>query len=93
MNTELLLLGMDIPKTVEKFVNERESEITNGMTESELKAYRMGVLNTINSLSIWVNNDMLTVHIKDLEIPTELDFEEIERYSMIASGEDYSEQF
>lgn len=93
MDKDLLLLGMDIPKIVEKFVNERESEITNGMTESELKAYRMGVSNTINSLSGWVNNDMLTVHINDLEIPTELDLEEIERYSMIASGEDYSEQF
>ena len=44
---ELLFIGIDIPNETRKLL--AEFDLTNGMTDSELKAYEMGVENTLRA--------------------------------------------
>lgn len=40
--------GVNIPNEVERIAKKLEKDCTNGMTSTELKAYRLGVDNTIS---------------------------------------------
>lgn len=78
---ELYFLGMDIVEETKALVNFTEITCTNGMTESELKTYKMGIENTISALkSVLQDNDALVVNISGMEIPTEISSYEFEEY-------------
>lgn len=78
---EVYFIGMDIMEEVKNMMNLSEVICTDGMTESELKAYQMGVSNVISALETVVReNDLPVIDIPSLEIPTELSMDELEEY-------------
>lgn len=79
---ELYFLGMDIveeTRTISKF-----STIicTDGMTENELKAYELGIENTLSALKSVIETEggMTVINIDGLDIPTELTIDELQEY-------------
>ena len=71
---ELYFVGVDIAETTRKLMNEDHEVITNGMTETELMAYNLGVENTISALKTImepVNENEVVIHIDGLEVETE----------------------
>ena len=78
---ELYFLGMDIVEEVKNIIHLSEDICTDGMTESELQAYKMGVSNTISALEGMVReNDIPVIDISGMEIATELSIDEVENY-------------
>jgi hypothetical protein len=79
---ELYFLGMDIAEETKTLVDFITITCTNGMTESELKVYKLGITNTISALKsvIGKENNILVINIEGLEIPTEFSMDEIEEY-------------
>lgn len=78
---DLYFLGMDIPEETKTMVSITTVTCTDGMTESELKAYKMGIENTISVLkSILENDGIAVIHIDGIEVPTEFSIDELERY-------------
>lgn len=78
---ELYFLGMDIIEEVKTMVNFTTETCTDGMTDTELKAYEMGIKNTLAALKAMLeDNDLPVVNMKDMEIPTELSIDELEEY-------------
>jgi len=61
---EVLFMGMNLPKEIKRFIDEKESVITNGMNNTELKAYRLGVKNSFLALSSIINgfDDYVIIH-------------------------------
>lgn len=77
--TEPMFLGMRIEKEVEKLVNSKEKIITNGMSESELKAYRLGIKNTLSAIDTIINSEddyTAVVQIRWLDKPEEFTTED-----------------
>ena len=68
---EKIFVAMDIPQETRKLVN--SVTITEGMTDSELKAYQMGVYNTLSALEAILDSDDAVVHVADIDIPSEID--------------------
>jgi hypothetical protein len=79
---ELYFLGMDIAKEAKAIADSTTIVCTNGMTESELKAYKLGVANTISALKAVIGNedDMAVINMEGMEIPTELSLNEVEEF-------------
>lgn len=78
---ELYFLGADIIVETKNLLNLTSVICTDGMTESELKAYHMGVENALSALSAIVKeSDIPVVNIDGLEIQTELSIEDLEEY-------------
>lgn len=78
---ELYFLGMDIAEEVRTLVDFTTITCTNGMTENELKAYKLGIENTLSALKAIINNDdMAVININGLEIQTELSVDEVNTY-------------
>ena len=78
---ELYFLGMDIVEEVKNIIKLSELICTEGMTESELKAYQMGVSNTLSALDTVVReNDLPVIDMKGLEVATELSIDDLENY-------------
>lgn len=79
---ELYFLGMDIVEETKTLVNFSSILSTDGMTDSELKAYKMGIENTLSALQgmLQNNDDMAVINIDGLEIPTEISADELEEY-------------
>lgn len=78
---ELYFLGMDITEETKRLVDFTTITCTNGMTDNELKAYKLGITNTISTLkAVLENDDMVTIHIDGLDVPTELSIDELEKY-------------
>jgi len=78
---ELYFLGMDIVEEVKTLVNFTTMTCTDGMTESELMAYKLGIENTISALRVALeDDDMAVVNINGIEVPTELSIDEVENY-------------
>lgn len=76
---DVIFLGMRIEKEVETLVNSKEKTITAGMSESELKAYKIGVSNTISAIDTIVNSEddyTPIVQIRWLEKPEEFTVED-----------------
>ena len=73
---ELLFTAMDIPKEIRRILN--STPIGNGMTEGEVIAYQLGTYNTISLLkSLLESDEHIVFHIRGLDMPTELDIDEI----------------
>jgi hypothetical protein len=55
---------------------------TDGMSESELKAYELGIENTLSALKSVLEREgeMIVVDIEGLDIPTELFVDELQEY-------------
>ena len=79
---ELYFLGMDIVEET-RVINKFNTILcTDGMTESELKAYELGIENTLSTLKSVLerDNNMIVVDIEGLDIPTELTIDELQDY-------------
>jgi hypothetical protein len=62
--SKLTFTGMNIEKQVESLVKTTLKDATcNGMTEDELKAYELGVKNTLSSLNAILDVDRPVVNI------------------------------
>jgi len=78
---ELYFLGMDVVEETKVLVDFTTITSTDGMTESELKAYKMGIENTISALKATLeSDDIVVLNIEGLEVPTELSIDEVEEY-------------
>lgn len=74
-------IGIDIVEETKTLVDFTISTCTNGMTDGELMAYKLGIKNTVSALkAVLTDEDMIAVNIPGLDIPTELDIYEIEQY-------------
>ena len=77
---DVMFVGMNIENEVKKLVNSKEKIITNGMNESELRAYRLGIKNTISAIDTVFNSEddyTAVVQVKWLDKPEEFTFEDI----------------
>lgn len=72
---DLLFTGMDIPNETRKILS--QFTVTDGMTESELKAYKMGVENTLRAAQALLNLDQLVFHLEGHDCIEEFDLREI----------------
>jgi 7-cyano-7-deazaguanine synthase in queuosine biosynthesis len=77
---ELYFIGMDISQEVRKLVTHVVSKITTGMNVNEIKAYNLGVENTISALNAILKNSAeneFVVNIDGIETPTEFDSDDL----------------
>lgn len=72
---DILLTGMDIPNETRKLLS--EFDVTDGMTESELKAYEMGVENTIRAMQALLDIDQIVFHLEDNDCIEEFDLDDL----------------
>lgn len=79
---ELYFLGMDIINETRTISRLTATLCTDGMTENELNAYNLGVENVLSALKavLETEHNVVTVHIDEFDIPTELTFEELQEY-------------
>ena len=78
---ELYFLGMDIVEEVKNIIKLSHVLCTDGMTESELKAYQMGIANTISAIDAVIReSDIPVIDMSGIEMPTELSIDEVENY-------------
>lgn len=78
---ELYFLGMDIVEEVKNILNVSEILCTNGMTDVELGAYKMGIANALSALESVIEEDgMPVINMKGMEVPTELSIDDLETY-------------
>ena len=70
---EKMFVAMDIHHETSKLVN--SVTVTEGMTDGELKAYQMGVYNTLNALEAILDSDEMIVHVANIDMPTEMDIQ------------------
>ena len=78
---ELYFVGMDIVEETRTLVDFTTITCTNGMTENELNAYKLGIKNTLAALKGVLNVDSsneCAVNINGMDIPTELTIDELE---------------
>lgn len=72
---DILLTGMDVPNETRKML--LEFTVTDGMTESELKAYEMGVENTLRAAQALLNLDQIVFHLEGHDCIEEFDLDEL----------------
>lgn len=72
---DLLFTGMDVPNETRKILS--QFTVTDGMTESELKAYKMGVENTLRAAQALLNLDQLVFHLEGHDCIEEFNLREI----------------
>ena len=79
---ELYFLGMDIVEETRSISKFTTILCTDGMTESELKAYELGIENALSALKsvLATEHNMAVVNIDGFDIPTELTFDELQGY-------------
>jgi hypothetical protein len=78
---ELYFIGMDIVEEVKSMVEATMLTCTYGMTENELKAYKLGVQNVLSALDTTIyDNELTVVNINGMEMPTELSVDELEEF-------------
>ena len=77
---ELSFLCMDIFEETREITMLSTMLCTDGMTESELKAYELGIANALSALKSIIDesNDMLIVNINELDVPLELTIDELQ---------------
>lgn len=80
---ELFFIGTDILEETKRLSEFATITCTDGMTENELNAYKLGVKNTLEALKavLYVDNaNECVVNINGMEIPTELTIEDLQEY-------------
>ena len=78
---ELLFIGTPIEKETLAILDKVTDQVCNGMTDSERKAYEMGITNTILAMtSLLEADDEPKLYMPHLEISTEMTLDEVEKY-------------
>ena len=72
---DLLFTGMDVINETRKLLS--RFTVTEGMTESELKAYEMGVENTLRASRALLEIDQLVFHIPGYDVIEEFDLDDL----------------
>lgn len=72
---DVLLTGMDIPNETRKILS--KFTVTDGMTESELRAYKMGVENTLRAMRALINLDQIVFHLEGHDCIEEFDLDDL----------------
>lgn len=73
---DLLFTGMDVTNETRKFL--KNFKVTDGMTESELKAYEMGVENALSAAKTLLESDEhIVFHIEGYDVIEEFDLDEL----------------
>lgn len=74
---DLLFTGMDVPREARKILN-GFTKITKGMTDSELKAYEMGVNNALGIVKTLLEEDEhIVFHLKGATVIEESDLDDL----------------
>jgi hypothetical protein len=60
-DNELIFLGMNITEAVLDSMLKTKKKVTQGMSSKELKAYEMGISNTLSYLQVLLNDTDLVV--------------------------------
>ena len=75
--SELIFVGMDIPEEAKKLLDQCPS-CTDGMTDSELKAYEMGIKNALWAVKTVLELDeSIVFHDPELSVMTEFDIDDL----------------
>lgn len=78
---ELIFVGMDIAEEVKFVSSDLFNRITDGMTDGERRAYKLGITNTISVLRGLLNcGDGVVVNVPELEEAMEFTYDDLERY-------------
>lgn len=73
---DVLLTGMNVINETRKLLS--RFTVTDGMTESELKAYEMGVENTLRAAQVLLEEDPhIVFHIEDHSWQEEFDLDDL----------------
>jgi hypothetical protein len=81
---ELYFLGMDIVEETKTLANLTTITCTDGMTESELAAYKLGIENALSAMkAVLQDNEVPVINVDGMEIPTELSIDDLEQYHSI----------
>lgn len=81
---ELFFLGVDIVEETRTLADLTKITCTDGMTESELAAYKLGVENALSALkAVLQDNDVPVINVEGMEIPTELSIDDLEQYHSV----------
>ena len=75
---ELLFVGVPIEKEVLALLDKVKNQVCNGMTDSEKRAYDMGITNAILTItSLLEADDEPKLYMPNLEISTEMTLDEV----------------
>ena len=78
---EILFCAMDIPVEVRNLINKVTESVCVGMTDTEKRAYEIGVENTMNAIvAMLETSDWPIVYVPNLEISEEMTFEEVKEH-------------
>lgn len=93
---ELYFIGMDILEETKTLVNETIEECTKGMTENELRAYNLGVENTLRALfanTCTEHEGEFVINVNNLETDFYISIDELKDYlTSICDDEDLGEE-
>ena len=74
---DVLFTGMDVPREARKILNSF-TNVTNGMTDSELRAYKIGVENALGVVKMLLREDNhIVFHFEGHERMEEFDLDEL----------------
>jgi hypothetical protein len=77
---ELLFNAMNIPNEVRKALDKTESSVCNGMTDSERKAYNLGISNALGVMrGLLELDEEPAIHIPSIKEIVEMDIEDLEK--------------
>ena len=75
--SELIFVGMNVPEEARKIMDQLPS-CTNGMTDSELKAYEMGIKNALWAVKTVLELDEhVAFHDHELSVMTDFDIDDL----------------
>lgn len=78
---ELLFTGVPIRKDTRAILDKVTEQVCNGMTDSEKKAYELGVENTFRAMECLLEcDDEPKLYMPELEISTEMTLDEVVQY-------------
>ena len=78
---ELLFVGIPIEKETLAILDKVTEQVCNGMTDSEKKAYEIGITNTILAMtSLLEADDEPKLYMPNLEVSTEMTLDDVIKY-------------
>ena len=78
---ELLFVGVPIEKEVLALLDKVKNQVCNGMTDSEKRAYDMGITNAALAISSLLEaDDMPKLYMPNFEISTEMTLDDVKEY-------------
>ena len=78
---EFLFIGVPIEKEILALLDKVTEQVCNGMTDSEKKAYDIGITNTILAMTSLLEADNEPkLYMPNLEISTEMTLDEVIEY-------------